>query len=120
MSGAGYSEVAHREAAQRFVYHARSEKALPILRRWGPWSKTPEGRSILAQLSALADNLLCGDITTIQYAQALLRLAPSTPLSQGDLEVLARHALEFCRCAFFGAGHVPIVDVEPDEHGGTA
>lgn len=113
--GAGYSEAAHREAAERFVNHARNERAVPVLRRWGPWSKTPEGKSVLAQLSALADNLLCGDITTAQYDQALLRLTSSTPISQCDLEVLARHALEFCRCAFFGAGHVPPVDVEPAE-----
>ena len=118
--GVGYSEAAHREAAERFVNHARSERALSVLGQWGPWSKTPEGRGVLAQLSALADELLCGDITTAQYTQALLRLAPSIPLPQDDLEVLARHALEFCRCAFFGSGYVPIVDVEPAELGGAA
>lgn len=120
MSKVGYSEAAHREAAERFVYHARSERVLLVLRRWGPWSTTPEGRSVFAQLSALADDLLCGDITTVQYAQALLRFAPSTPVSQSDLEVLARHALEFSRCVFFGAGHVPFADVEPAESGGAA
>lgn len=118
--GAGYSEAAHREAAKRFVNHARSERALPVLRRWGQWSKTAEGRRVLAQLSALADDLLCGDITTAQYEQELLRLTSSTPMSQRDLEVLARHALEFCRCAFFGAGHVPTVDVKPADLEGAA
>lgn len=120
MRPAGYSEAAHLEAAERLVNHARSERALPVLQRWGPWSKTPEGGSVCAQLSALADGLLCGDITTAQYVEALLRLAPSTPMSLGELEVLARHALEFCRCAFFAAGHVPIVDVKSAEYGGAA
>ena len=116
----GYSEAAHREAAERFVNHARSKRVLPILRQWGPWLKTSEGRSVWAQLGALADELLCGDITTSQHTHALLRLVPSIPLPQGDLEVLARHALEFCRCAFFGAGYVPIVDVELGENGDAA
>lgn len=113
-----YSEAAHRASAERFARHAHSERALPVLRRWGPWSKTPEGRSVWAQLGAIADDLLCGDITSAQYALALRQLARMTPVPQGDLEVLARHGLEFCRCSFFGAGHVPTVDIEPADYAG--
>ena len=117
---ADYSEAAHRAAAERFARHAHSERAIPVLRRWGAWSKTPEGRSVFAKLGALADDLLCGDITSEQYAQALFRLAPLTPVPQVDLEILARLALEFDRCCFFGAGDVPIVDVDPAEYVGGA
>lgn len=104
--GMGYSEAAHREAAQRLVRYAQGELALPVLRRRGLWLKTPEGRSVWFQLIALADYYLSGEIARAQYAQALLLLAPSTTLPQGDFEVVARYALEFCRCCFIGAGEV--------------
>ena len=104
MSGAYYSEDAHREAAERLVRYAQSEWALPVLRQRRPWLGTPKGRSTWFQLISLADDYLSGEIVRAQYAQALLRLAPLTAISQGDLEVIARYALEFCRCCFIGAG----------------
>ena len=115
-----YSEAAHRASAERLVRHAHSEKALPVLRKWGPWSKTSDGRGFWTQLGAIADDLLCGDITSAQYAHALRQLGRNTTVPQDDLEVLARHALEFCRCCFFGAGDVPIVDIAPADYVGGA
>jgi hypothetical protein len=74
----------------------------------------------MAQLTALADELLCADITSAEYEHTLLGLGAPLPIPQGDLIVLAEYALERCRCAFFSEGHVPIVDVEPAELGGAA
>lgn len=120
MNRVGYSEAAHREAVERFVSYAQGSQALPVLRRWGSWSKSPARQSALIQLGVLADHLLCGDITSAQHNRAVMRLGASWPMPTGDLEVLARVALEFCRCCFFGAGYVPAVDVEPAQGGGGA
>ena len=118
MSAAGYSEIAHREAAGRFASFVKSEAAMVVLRKWGPWSKTVDGKKAWGQLSALADDLLCAFITLPQYVQALDLLAVAWAMPLEELNILARCALEFDRCCFFGAGHVPIADIGPFQAGG--
>ena len=118
MSPVVYSETAHREAAARLVVFAKSESATPVLRKWGPWLKTGAGRKAWGQLFALADDLLCGFITIPQSEWTLVVLAATWAMPLEDLEIIARYALEFCRCCFFGAGHVPSVDVGPYHDGG--
>ena len=104
MSRPGYSEAAHREAAKGLVCYAQGERALPVLRRRGAWLKTAEGLIVWFYLIALADDCLSGAIARAQYKQALLQLAPLTTLPREDLEVIARYALEFCRCCFVADG----------------
>ena len=118
MSAAGYSESAHREAAGRLVRFANGDTTSPILRKWGPWLKTAGGKEAWDQLFALADDLLCASISTPQYEWTLVLLATAWAMPLEDLQVIARYALEFCRCCFFGAGHAPIADIWPCKDGG--
>lgn len=114
-----YSEPAHREAVVRFVSFVKSELATPVVRKWGPWSKTDDGKKAWARLATLADDLLCASITRPQYERALDLLAMDLTMPQVELRILARCALEFDRCCFFGAGHVPTVDIPPYRSGGA-
>lgn len=118
MSVAGYSESAHLDAAARLVRFAQGDRARPILRKWGPWLKTTEGRKAWDQLFSLADDVLCASISMPQYASTLALLAAVWAMPQDDLEIIARCALDFCRCCFFGARHVPSVDIGPYQDGG--
>ena len=118
MSAAGYSESAHRKAAARLVGFAQGDRARPILRKRGPWLTTAEGRKAWDQLFELADDLLSGFITPPQYEWTLVLLAATSAMPLEDLEIIARCALEFCRCCFFGARHVPSVDIGPYQDGG--
>lgn len=120
MSAAGYSESAHGEAAARLVGFAQGGRARPILRKRGPWLATAEGKNAWDQLFGLADDLLCGLITTSQYESTLVLLSATWAMPLKDLEIIARCALEFCRCCFFGAGHVPPVDIGPYQDGGCS
>ncbi|MCB2072482.1 MAG: hypothetical protein H6917_06125 [Novosphingobium sp.] len=99
-----YFEKAHRAAAERLVRYAQSERAPSVLRERGPWLKTSEVRGVWFKLIALADDYLSSEIDRAEYTQALLLLAPLTTVPQGNLEVIARYALEFCRCCFIGVG----------------
>ena len=114
----GYSEATHREAAGRFANFVKSDRALPVLRKWGPWLKTTDGKRAWDQLFALADDLLCAFISTPKYEWTLALLAATWTMPLEDFEIIARCAFEFCRCCFFGAGYMPSADIGPDQGGG--
>lgn len=113
----GYSEAVHREAAERFVGFAQCERARPILQKWGPWLKTSEGRKAWGQLLWLADDMLSGLILIPQYDSTLVLLSANWAIPQEELEIIARCALEFCRCCYFGVGQVPTADIAPYQAG---
>lgn len=112
MSGAVENE--HRLAAERFVCFAQSEKAAPVLRMHGAFLRTKCGGLVWSRLSALADLVLCGDVTIGEQEAQLRSLAAEMAMPLDELKIIARAALEFNRCCFFGQGNRPIADVDEE------
>lgn len=114
----GYSEAAHRQAAERLVRYARRRDRAALLDKLRPWTKSEHGAAEWRQLAFLADHLLSGDIPIGLYQAHVEVMAAANRMPPSELKVIARLALEFNRCTFFGHGHDLIVDVEEDVEGG--
>lgn len=113
-----YSETEHREAAARLVGFAQDEAAAPIIRMHAAFLCTPVGRQIWRELFALADGLHCGDFPPEQYDGIVEAMAATAALPVDEFRVIARLALEFDRCAFFGHGNRPMFDLQFHDQNG--
>lgn len=105
-----YSEREHREAAARLVAFAQGEAAATIIRQRASFLRTPAGGRIWKELFALADGLHCGDFPPDKYDGIVEEKAATAGLPVEEFRVIARLALEFNRCAFFGHGHRPVFE----------
>ena len=113
-----YSETEHREAAARLVSFAQDDVAAPIIRKHAPFLRTPAGMQIWEALFALADGLHCGDFPPEQYDATVEVMATTTGLPIDEFRIVARLALEFDRCAFFGHGDRPVFDRQFQDQNG--
>lgn len=114
----GYTEAAHRQAAERLVRFAKRDHVAALIDKLRPWTKSEHGAAQWIQLALLADSLLSGEISMGQYQAHLEVMEAVNKLPQSEFKIIARWALEFTRCNFIGHGHDLIVDVEENVEGG--
>lgn len=110
-----YSEAEHRRATERLVRFAKRADVSMAIDDLAPWSRTELGGRVWRGLAYLADLRLGGEIDPAQYEAALCKISRTAGLPLTRLRIVARWALEFCRCSYFGGGNVPVLDVDEDE-----